>query len=178
MGLCATKPEQSWAMKSDLWMQCWDWKSVCVWLNRTELDCEVRLMNAVLGLKEFVCDLTEQSWTVKSDLRMQCCAKHHLGVNRRKHKTLKHVSILTMQTHKLHVDCDPFIIWCVSTYPRLTPFSALWMSLAIVWRHVWPFCLNPVCSCILIWNKVEKTTEVRDERFVLWTRQKERANCR
>ena len=33
---------------------------------------EGRVRNVVLGLKEFVCDLAEQSWALKAELGMQC----------------------------------------------------------------------------------------------------------
>ena len=37
-----------------------------------ELGFEGRVGNAVLGLKEFLCDLAEQSWALKEELGMQC----------------------------------------------------------------------------------------------------------
>ena len=52
-------------------MQCWDWEFAC---DFVELSWAVKfgVMNAVLGLKESMCDLDEQSLALKIELWMQC----------------------------------------------------------------------------------------------------------
>ena len=51
MCLCVTLAEQSWAVKAELGMQCWNRKSLCVTLAEESWALKAELRNEVLGLK-------------------------------------------------------------------------------------------------------------------------------
>ena len=72
LGPYVTYLNRAGTLKSELWMQCWDWKSLCDLIISTQLDFEDKVMNAVLGLKESVCDLSQHIWALKTKLWMQC----------------------------------------------------------------------------------------------------------
>ena len=60
--VCDLALEQIWALNAVLGLK----ELVCD--SRAQLGFEGRVTNAVLGLRECVCDLAEQSWALKAEL--------------------------------------------------------------------------------------------------------------